>query len=132
VAAGEVAWAARLVERHAEAVLWRGEGATLDRWLAALPAELVHARPRLCVVLAWRAGMAGRLQEVEELLAAAERAFASSGDEPHEPSVGQASSVLTQRRRDDRAAACHPSPLSRRRGPRGRVRAAGPEPVARG
>jgi LuxR family transcriptional regulator, maltose regulon positive regulatory protein len=95
VAAGEVAWAARLVERHAEAVLWRGEGATLDRWLAALPAELVHARPRLCVVLAWRAGMAGRLQEVEELLAAAERAFASSGDEPHEPSVGQASSVLT-------------------------------------
>jgi LuxR family maltose regulon positive regulatory protein len=94
VAAGEMAWAARLVERHAEAVLWRSEGATLDRWLAALPAELVHARPRLCVALAWRAGMVGRLEEVERLLAGAERAFTSTGDEPHEPSVGRASSVL--------------------------------------
>jgi LuxR family transcriptional regulator, maltose regulon positive regulatory protein len=89
VAAGEVAWAAGLVERHAEAVLWRGEGATLDRWLAALPAELVGAQPRLCVALAWRAGMAGRLEEVERLLADAERAFTSTGEEPYEPSVGR-------------------------------------------
>jgi LuxR family transcriptional regulator, maltose regulon positive regulatory protein len=94
VAAAEDAWAARLVERHAEAVLWRCESATLDRWLAALPADLIHVRPRLSVALAWRAGMTGRMEEVERLLADAERALASAGEEPHEPSVGRAASVL--------------------------------------
>jgi LuxR family maltose regulon positive regulatory protein len=94
VAAGEVAWAARLVERHAEAVLWRGESATLDRWLAALPAELVHARPRLCLAQTIMAMFGGHVEAAEPLLADAERAFATTGDEPYEPSVGRASSVL--------------------------------------
>ena len=52
IAAGETAWAARLVERHVEALLRRGEGATLDRWLSALPAESIRARPRLCLAQA--------------------------------------------------------------------------------
>src|SRR5262249_20111180 len=37
--AGEARWAARLIERHAEEMLWRGEGPTLCRWFRALPAE---------------------------------------------------------------------------------------------
>src|SRR5207342_239136 len=41
------AWAARLIERHVDALLLRSEGATVQRWLAALPAELVQSRPRL-------------------------------------------------------------------------------------
>ncbi|HEX8861056.1 MAG TPA: LuxR C-terminal-related transcriptional regulator [Actinomycetes bacterium] len=94
LAAGEAAWAARLVERYVEALLRRSEGATLNRWLAALPAEAVHARARLCVAQAVRAIVGGRLEAVEPLLADAERAFATSGDEPHEPSVGRARSVL--------------------------------------
>src|SRR6516164_3362803 len=48
-AAGETGWAARLVERHVETLLRRSEAATLDRWLSALPAASVSARPRLCL-----------------------------------------------------------------------------------
>src|SRR6266545_2183072 len=84
----------RLVERHVEALLRRSEGATLGRWLAALPAEAVRARARLCLAQAVAAGISGRLEAVEPLLADAERAFTVSGDEPHEPSVGRALSVL--------------------------------------
>ncbi|MFY9929558.1 MAG: hypothetical protein WAK82_16255, partial [Streptosporangiaceae bacterium] len=39
LAAGDAAWAAQLVERHVETLLRRSEGATLHRWLSALPAE---------------------------------------------------------------------------------------------
>src|SRR5712691_5340769 len=94
MAAGETGWAARLVERHVEALLRRSEGATLDRWLSALPAASARARPRLCLAQAVAAVVGGRLEAVEPLLMDAERAFTASGDEPHEPSVGRALSVL--------------------------------------
>src|SRR5215472_7830387 len=94
IAAGETGWAARLVERHVETLLRRSEGATLDRWLSALPAAAVRARPRLCLAEAVAAIVGGRLEAVEPLVADAERAFAAAGDEPHEPSVGRARSVL--------------------------------------
>jgi LuxR family transcriptional regulator, maltose regulon positive regulatory protein len=94
LAAGEVAWAARLVERHVESLLRRSEGATLGRWLAALPAEAIGSRARLCLAQAVTAVVGSRLEAVEPLLAAAERALATSGEEPHEPSVGRALSVL--------------------------------------
>ena len=94
VAAGKAAWAARLVERHVEALLRRSEGATLGRWLATLPTETVRSRARLCLAQAVSAIVGGRLESVEPLLADAERAFATTGDEPHEPSVGRALSVL--------------------------------------
>jgi LuxR family transcriptional regulator, maltose regulon positive regulatory protein len=94
VAAGEVTWAAKLVERHVEALLRRSEGATLARWLAALPAESIRSRARLCLAQAITALTGGRLEAVESLLVDAERAFAATGDEPHEPSGGRALSVL--------------------------------------
>jgi LuxR family maltose regulon positive regulatory protein len=94
VAAGETGWAARLVERHVEALLRRSEGATLDRWLSALPAAAVRARPRLCLVQAVSAVVGSRVEAVEPLLLNAERAFTAIGDEPHEPSVSRALSVL--------------------------------------
>ena len=94
LAAGEVDWAARLVERHVEELLRRSEGATLHRWLAALPAGSVGSRARLCLAQAVTAVVGGQLEAVEPLLAAAERAFAASGEEPHQPSVGRAFSVL--------------------------------------
>jgi len=49
LAAGDAAWAARLVERHVEELLGRSEGVALRRWLSALPAESVRDRPRLCL-----------------------------------------------------------------------------------
>jgi LuxR family maltose regulon positive regulatory protein len=83
LAAGEVDWAARLVEQHTQERFQRGEGATVDRWLAALPAELIRARPRLSLAQAIWALIGGRVDEVEPLLADAERADASrTSDRP--------------------------------------------------
>ena len=95
VAAGETVWAARLIEQHFDAVYsLRGEGATLQRWLAALPAELVQARPRLLVAQAWMALAGGEAGSAEGLLDAAERAPAAGADESFEPSVGKPASLL--------------------------------------
>ena len=94
MAAGEVAGAARLVEQHVEALLRRSEGATLSRWLSALPAEAVGSRARLCLAQAVAAVVGSQPEAVEPLLAAAERALAASPNESHEPSVGRALSVL--------------------------------------
>jgi LuxR family maltose regulon positive regulatory protein len=95
LAAGDAGWAARLVERHADAVLLRSERATLARWLDALPAEVVAARPRLLLARALSALVGGRADEVGGLLDATERAMgAAAGDEPFQPSVGPAGSLL--------------------------------------
>jgi LuxR family transcriptional regulator, maltose regulon positive regulatory protein len=92
LAAGAADWAARLVEDHFSTLLWRSENVTADRWLAALPPAVVGARPWLCLALAARAGLAGRLQEVEPLLEAAERAHATgSGGSPATPAGAAAS-----------------------------------------
>src|SRR5215472_6375506 len=93
LAAGEVGWAARLIERHFDAVFRRAEEATLARWLSALPAGVVRSRARLCLAQAVTAAVGGQLEAAEPLLAGAERALAA-GDEPCEPSVGRALSVL--------------------------------------
>jgi ATP/maltotriose-dependent transcriptional regulator MalT len=94
LAAGDAAWAARLVERHVETLLGRSEGATLRRWLSALPAESVRDRPRLCLAQAYAAAMGFQLERLEALLDDAERAFAVSRDEPYEDPAGRPMSVL--------------------------------------
>ena len=54
VAAGEMTWAARLIEQHFNEVFFLcGEAATIHRWLSALPDELVRSRPWLLLALAW-------------------------------------------------------------------------------
>ena len=73
-------WAARLIEQHFDAVFYlRGEGATIQRWLSALPADLVRSRPRLLLAQALLAATSGRVEAVEPLLDAAERAYARRG-----------------------------------------------------
>src|SRR5262249_57507491 len=94
LAAGEVAWAGQLIERHAEEMLWRGEGVTLGRWFQALPAGMLRGRPRLRLAQTVTAVFGGQLEAAETLLDGAERAVASVGDEPYQPSVGRASRVL--------------------------------------
>ena len=47
LAAGDTAWAARLIERHVEELLGRSEGVTLRRWLSALPAGAVRGTVRM-------------------------------------------------------------------------------------
>ena len=65
VAAGEMTWAARLIERHFDAVYYlRGEAETIQRWLSALPADLVRSRPRLLLAQALMAAASGRVAAV--------------------------------------------------------------------
>jgi LuxR family maltose regulon positive regulatory protein len=94
LAAGDAAWAARLVERHVETLLGRSEGVTLRRWLSALPAGAVRDRPRLCLAQAYAAAQGFQTEALEALLDDAERAFAASGDEPYEDPAGRPASVL--------------------------------------
>jgi LuxR family maltose regulon positive regulatory protein len=97
LAAGDATSAARLVERYVDELWVRGERETLYRWLAVLPAELVGARPRLLLARAGLALLGGDLEAGEGALDAAERAFtaaAGTAEEPYQPSVGRAASLL--------------------------------------
>src|SRR5580692_11583946 len=98
LAAGDTAWAARLIEQHFDETLYlRSEGATAQRWLAALPAEQFESRPRLSLARVLLAATLGRAEAMEPALAAAERALAGAGaaaDEPFESSAGRAASML--------------------------------------
>ncbi len=94
LAAGDTTWAARLIERHFDETFWPGERATVQRWLAALPAELADTRPRLCLVRAVLALAGSDAEGAGPQLDAAERASANAAGEPFEPSVGKAASLL--------------------------------------
>ena len=95
VAAGETTRAAQLIEQYFDELYYLGgEGTTLQRWLSALPAELVRSRPRLLLAQAQLATASGRVEAMEPLLDAAERAAPGLAEEPFEPTVGRAGSML--------------------------------------
>jgi len=95
MAAGDMPWAARLIEQHFdEFCLLRGEVATIQSWLSGLPAEVVRSRPRLLLAQAHMAATSGRIEAVEALLEAAERTPGEPADEPFEPTAGRAASRL--------------------------------------
>ena len=99
LAAGELEWAARLVEEHFDTVFnLRGEQATIQSWLPALPEDLVRSRPRLLLAQAQMASMRGDLQAMEPLLDAAERVIGRADEEPFEPSTGPEGSLLVNAR----------------------------------
>jgi LuxR family transcriptional regulator, maltose regulon positive regulatory protein len=106
--AGDTVGAARLIERHFDALFFRrGEGATVQRWLAAIPAEIASSRPRLLLARSRLALVGGRLEAAGQLLDAAERAQAGAAGvegEPFGPSADRGSwlvnvpaAVTTQR-----------------------------------
>ena len=71
-AAGEMLWAARIIEQYFDLVhRIRGEATTIDRWLSVLPAEVVRSRPRLLLAQAHMAADSGHPEVVEPLLDAA-------------------------------------------------------------
>jgi LuxR family maltose regulon positive regulatory protein len=86
--------AAGLIEQHFDAVFQQGQRATIQRWLAALPADLVHARARLVLARAWMAVVGGHVEAVGVALEVAERVSAHAAGEPFDPSVGRAASLL--------------------------------------
>ncbi|MGH3479042.1 MAG: LuxR C-terminal-related transcriptional regulator, partial [Nocardioidaceae bacterium] len=94
LASGDATWAARLIERHFDALVRGSEGATVRRWIDALPPELVDSRPRLLLARARMGLFGGRLEDIDAALDAAERAHVYAAHEPFEPSVGPAASPL--------------------------------------
>jgi LuxR family maltose regulon positive regulatory protein len=95
LAAGDPHWAARLIERHLEEqILRRSEGATLARWLAALPAEVVRSRPRLCLGQATTDLLGGRTDQAEPLIRDAERALADAGGPSTGPPGGPVATLV--------------------------------------
>ena len=94
-AAGEMLWAARIIEQHFDLVYRiRGEAATIDRWLSVLSAEVVRSRPRLLLAQAHMAADSGHPEVVEPLLDAVDCAPPGWADEPFEPAGGAAASFL--------------------------------------
>jgi LuxR family maltose regulon positive regulatory protein len=94
-AAGEMFWAARIIEQHFDMVYnIRGEAATIHRWLSVLPAEVVRSRPRLLLAQAIMAMTSGHFEVVEPLLNAVACAPPGWADEPFEPVGGAAASNL--------------------------------------
>ena len=94
-AAGEMLWAARIIEQRFNLVhRIRGEAATIDRWMSVLPAEVVRSRPRLLLAQAHMAADSGHPEVVEPLLDAVECAPPGWADEPFEPASGAAASFL--------------------------------------
>ena len=96
LAAGDADWAGRLIEQYVDERLLRSERVTLERWLGALPDEVIESRPRLLLVSSLLAIISARVEAVPARLDAAERAVAASGgsDEPYEPSVGRSASLV--------------------------------------
>jgi len=94
LAAGDPAWAARLVERYVDSLLRGSEGVTLRRWLSTLPVEMLRVRPRLCHAQGFNAVVSGQVEAAEPFLDDAEHAFAATGSQSAEPPVGPACGVL--------------------------------------
>jgi len=70
-----------VAEFSAELVQHRGEHATLLGWLARLPQQLVHARPKIRIGHAWSLVLTRRYPEAEHELRALEHACTESGDD---------------------------------------------------
>ncbi len=82
LAASDPVRAADLIEQVGMDTLGRGEVTTLLHWLGALPAEQLHARPRLCLYYASALMTAGRFDAVPSLLHAAELSLSADGAGP--------------------------------------------------
>ncbi len=75
LAAHDYQSAARLVEKVAWAMITRGELTTLDGWLRQLPAEVLQARPALCLYYAWKLYLRRQFGQHEQYLQTAEDAW---------------------------------------------------------
>ncbi len=70
---------AHLVEQNARELFARSELATILQWVDALPEDVVHARPWLCIYYAWALRLTGgQAEAVESRLRAAELALEKS------------------------------------------------------
>jgi LuxR family maltose regulon positive regulatory protein len=76
LAAADFEQAARLMEQAANALVRRGEIATLQRWVDALPSHLVRSRIEIAVWRGWLLFVSGQHEAAERHLDELERTFA--------------------------------------------------------
>ena len=95
LAGGDTGSAMRVVEEHVTETLRGGEGAIVERWLSALPDEVVRSRPLLSFAQALLDLHIGRLESVESLLDHAERVLARRG-EPRQLDVPTAGGMVSE------------------------------------
>ncbi|MFP4346117.1 MAG: LuxR C-terminal-related transcriptional regulator [Anaerolineales bacterium] len=94
LAAGDYERAAEMVEAHALARLTHGQLVTLQRWMEALPEELILRRPWLSTYYAWALALICDLQEVERWLESAASALPPELDEEErEKLLGHAATI---------------------------------------
>ena len=95
LAAGDDAWAARLIEGHLEdQILLLGQGATLVRWLSALPPEVIHRRPRLTLGQAVVALLEGRWTRSSRCWTLVERTSGRDGGHAVRASIDRTDSIV--------------------------------------
>src|SRR5205823_11444317 len=84
LAARDFDQAARLIEQAFNALVRRGEIATLHRWAAALPDELVRSNIELSILQGWLLFVSGKPDEALRHLEDIERRFGINpvSDEP--------------------------------------------------
>ena len=78
LAAGDADRVARLVERNTLAMMDHGELISLLGWLSALPEDVVHRSPWLCVAFAWAKAYSGQFDGAEILLRKADASLQCS------------------------------------------------------
>jgi len=93
-AAGDVNDAAELIAAHWNDYFNRGHLETVDRWLAALPAETLSADPRLCLAGAWLALDRGAIDEADAWIDAAEACLDADRDDAWDAEVRADAAVL--------------------------------------
>ncbi|MGC9468744.1 MAG: LuxR C-terminal-related transcriptional regulator [Anaerolineae bacterium] len=70
ISSGNFEHSGHLMQELGWSIFTRGELTTVLAWVAALPEEIVHARPDLCVLQAWALAKSGQLDRVEPCLQA--------------------------------------------------------------
>jgi LuxR family transcriptional regulator, maltose regulon positive regulatory protein len=93
LAAEERERAANFIERYFDAVFFTGENATMQRWLTALPADLMSSRPRLSLARAFMALTHGDPVAAQAAIAHLGAEQDTAGD-AFSPSVGQGASLI--------------------------------------
>ncbi len=88
LAAGDTAWAVRLMEEHVETAVLRSEVAAVRQWLALLSGGVVRSRPRLCVAAAVVALVGHDLEAIEPWLRDVERALDTGDEDEAPPALG--------------------------------------------
>ena len=93
-AAGDAGAASDLIVRHWPDFLQRGQLRTVAGWLDALPAGVVEADPRLCLIKAWLGVNEGRIDDIDHWVEAAERAAGAAPAPGERTAYGAAAGML--------------------------------------